>query len=73
MKLVQAWIEIHQDELIANWELAIRGESIYKIDLISVRRIGRSTMHEEVANHGSQISGNGHMWYLVSIMSEISF
>lgn len=23
MKLVQAWIEIHQDELMADWELAI--------------------------------------------------
>jgi len=23
MKLVQAWIEIHKDELFANWELAI--------------------------------------------------
>jgi len=32
MKLVQAWIEIHQDELIANWELASNGEQIFKID-----------------------------------------
>ncbi len=32
MKLLQAWIEIHQDELIADWELAIRGETIYKIE-----------------------------------------
>ena len=32
MKLVQAWIEIHNDELIADWELAIKGESIFKID-----------------------------------------
>jgi len=23
MKLVQAWIEIHRDELMANWELAV--------------------------------------------------
>jgi hypothetical protein len=28
MKLVMAWIEIHQDELIADWELAIKGENI---------------------------------------------
>jgi len=32
MKLVQAWIEIHQDELIADWELASKGETIFKID-----------------------------------------
>ena len=32
MKLVQAWIEIHRDELMANWELASQGESIFKID-----------------------------------------
>ncbi len=32
MKLVQAWIEIHQDELMANWELASQGEQIFKID-----------------------------------------
>jgi len=32
MKLVQAWIEIHNDELLADWDLAIRGETIFKID-----------------------------------------
>ena len=32
MKLVQAWIEIHQDELMANWELASSGEAVFKID-----------------------------------------
>ena len=32
MKLVQAWIEIHNDELMADWELAIKGEAIFKID-----------------------------------------
>lgn len=32
LKLIQAWIEIHQDELMANWDLAIQGESIFKID-----------------------------------------
>ena len=32
LKLAQAWIEIHQDELIANWELAVNGEQVYKID-----------------------------------------
>lgn len=32
IKLVQAWIEIHRDELIADWELASKGESIFKIE-----------------------------------------
>jgi hypothetical protein len=31
-KLVQAWIAIHADELLADWELAIDGKSIYKIE-----------------------------------------
>ncbi len=31
-KLVDAWIEIHADELIADWELAINGEPVFKID-----------------------------------------
>lgn len=32
MKLVQAWIEIHKEELMADWELATKGESIFKIE-----------------------------------------
>jgi hypothetical protein len=32
LKLVLAWVEIHQDELMANWELAVAGEQIFKID-----------------------------------------
>lgn len=32
MKLVQAWIEIHKDELMADWELAVSGEQIFRID-----------------------------------------
>lgn len=32
LRLVQAWIELHRDELIANWELAVSGENPYKID-----------------------------------------
>ena len=30
-KLVDAWIEIHKDELMADWELAVNGESVFKI------------------------------------------
>ncbi len=32
LKLVEAWIEIHKDELMADWELAINGEPVFKID-----------------------------------------
>ncbi|MGH7456335.1 MAG: DUF4160 domain-containing protein [bacterium] len=32
MKLVHAWIEIHQEELMANWELANKGEAIFRIE-----------------------------------------
>ena len=32
LKLVEAWIEIHRDELMANWELASQGQSVFKID-----------------------------------------
>ena len=32
MKLLQAWIELHKDELLADWDLAAKGEQPYKID-----------------------------------------
>ena len=32
LKLVQAWIEIHQDELMADWRLAVNGQPVFKID-----------------------------------------
>jgi len=31
LRLVQAWIELHHDELLADWELAAAGEVPYKI------------------------------------------
>jgi hypothetical protein len=31
LRLVQAWIELHRDELLADWELAVAGENPYKI------------------------------------------
>lgn len=31
-RLIQAWIEIHREELMADWTLAIRGETLVKID-----------------------------------------
>jgi hypothetical protein len=32
MKLLQAWIELHKDELTANWQLAVSGQLPYKIE-----------------------------------------
>ena len=32
MKLLQAWIELHKDELMADWQLAVAGELPYKIE-----------------------------------------
>ena len=32
LKLVQAWIEIHRDDLMADWNLAVNGEQVFKID-----------------------------------------
>jgi hypothetical protein len=32
MKLVQAWIALHADELFADWTLAIDGKQVYKIE-----------------------------------------
>jgi hypothetical protein len=31
-KLVEAWAELHKDELLANWEIAQNGETPYAID-----------------------------------------
>lgn len=31
-KLVDAWIELHRDELIANWELAVNGQQVFQIE-----------------------------------------
>ncbi len=31
-KLVDAWLEIHRDELMADWKLAIEGQNIFKIE-----------------------------------------
>ncbi len=32
LRLVQAWVEIHQEELMADWELASQGQSVFKIE-----------------------------------------
>jgi hypothetical protein len=30
--LVKAWVSIHEEELMVNWDLAVNGEPPYKID-----------------------------------------
>ena len=32
LRLVQAWIEIHQDDLMSDWRLAISGQAVFKIE-----------------------------------------
>ena len=32
LKLLEAWIEIHQEDLAANWNLLSRGEQFFRID-----------------------------------------
>ncbi|MDD2776894.1 MAG: DUF4160 domain-containing protein [Gallionella sp.] len=32
LRLVQAWIAIHEEELMADWALAVRGEAVFPID-----------------------------------------
>ena len=32
LKLVQAWVEIHREELIADWNLAVTGRQVFKIE-----------------------------------------
>ena len=32
LKLVLAWIEIHKEELMAGWQLALKGEQVFKIE-----------------------------------------
>ncbi len=32
LKLVQAWIEIHREDLLVDWRLAVAGEPVFKIE-----------------------------------------
>ncbi len=32
IKFIAAWAELHRDELLANWELAINNQPLYKIE-----------------------------------------
>lgn len=32
LRLLQAWIDIHEEELMADWSLAVNGEPVFQID-----------------------------------------
>jgi len=32
MKLVQAWIEIHKEDLMTDWQLAVNGQPVFNIE-----------------------------------------
>ena len=32
IRMVQAWIEIHREELLANWDLAVSGTTPFRIE-----------------------------------------
>jgi len=32
LRMVQAWVTIHEEELMANWTLAVNGEPVFPID-----------------------------------------
>ncbi len=32
LRLVQAWIEIHREDLLADWELAVSGQQVFPIE-----------------------------------------
>lgn len=49
MKLLQAWIELHRDELIADWKLAFEGQQLFKID--PLRQFMKPRIKEVTANY----------------------
>jgi len=34
MKLVIAWVEIHKEALLADWKLAVEGNTVFKIEAL---------------------------------------
>ena len=32
LKLVQAWVEIHREDVMADWRLAVEGRKVFRID-----------------------------------------
>lgn len=32
LRMVQVWIDLHRDDLLADWELASAGEELFRID-----------------------------------------
>ncbi len=31
-KMIEVWIDLHKEDLLANWELAIKGSELFRID-----------------------------------------
>jgi len=31
LKLIHAWIELHRDDLMADWKLSVEGQKVFKI------------------------------------------
>jgi hypothetical protein len=31
LRLVQAWVEIHRDDLLADWQIAVQGGKVFRI------------------------------------------
>lgn len=55
-RLIQAWIEIHREELMADWTLAIRGEALVKVDPLRWDktmnpRVTAATAHDDCSLH----------------------
>ena len=32
LRMVQVWVDIHKEELLANWDLAVSGEEPFRIE-----------------------------------------
>lgn len=41
--MVQVWIDLHRDELLADWELASAGEELFRIDPLKQLSLSAST------------------------------
>lgn len=54
MKLVQAWIELRQDELMADWYLASNGQVPFKIDPLR-----RGVIHDARCRRSQSLARSG--------------
>jgi hypothetical protein len=52
LRLVLAWAELHQDELIENWRLARAGETLRQIETAAMTGLTSDIVAVAVARHG---------------------